>query len=112
MHSPARQQILQHSVRVIGLLRPLVLRVGRCDPQLASQLRRAASSISLNLAEGFGARGGNQRLRFESALGSLYETRTAVEVAVAWGVVSEADAGAALAALNALGGRIYGLSRT
>ena len=48
---------------------------------LASQLRRAISSISLNLSEGFGVAGGNGRVRFETALGSLNGAKTAIRIA-------------------------------
>jgi four helix bundle protein len=69
------------------------------------------SSVGLNLAEGFGTAGGNARLRFEAARGSLYETQAGIGIAIAWGFVAQQDAAAALTALDALGGRIFGLSR-
>jgi four helix bundle protein len=43
------------------------------DRDLASQLRRAATSVVLNVAEGSGSSGGNRRQRYHSALGSAYE---------------------------------------
>jgi four helix bundle protein len=85
--------------------------VQRKDRDLASQLRRAISSIALNLSEGFGATAGNARLRFESALGSLNETKTAIRVAVAWGYIFGQAAQPTLEELNVLGGRIAGLVR-
>jgi four helix bundle protein len=69
------------------------------------------SSVGLNLAEGFGTAGGNARLRFESARGSLCETQAGIGIGIAWGFVSEQAAAPALAALDSLGGRIFGLSR-
>lgn len=69
---------------VVALCRPLVDVVARRDRDLGSQLRRAASSVALNLAEGFGSTAGNSRLRFESARGSLYETQAGIRVAIAW----------------------------
>jgi hypothetical protein len=59
--------------------------VQRRDRDLASQLRRAISSIALNLAEGLGCTGGSARARFETARGSLNEAKTGIQVAVAWG---------------------------
>ena len=96
---------------MVALCRPVVEAVQRKDRDLASQIRRAVSSVSLNLAEGFGNGRGNSRLRFESALGSLYEARTGVRVAVAWGFVGADAAQAVLQSMESLGGRVFGLVR-
>jgi len=49
---------------------------------LTSQLRRAASAIPLNIAEGAGNSSGREFGRFlEIALRSAYETMTAIEIA-------------------------------
>jgi four helix bundle protein len=69
------------------------------------------SSVGLNLAEAFGTAAGNARLRFESARGSLYETQAGIGIAVAWGFVAQEDVAPALDAIDALGARIFGLSR-
>jgi four helix bundle protein len=111
MRTHLHQEVLEHAVHVIGLARPLVEAVGRRDRELASQLRRALSSIALNLAEGFGSEAGNARLRFESARGSLYEAQAGIRVAVAWGYVSGESARDALESMHALGGRVFGLAR-
>ncbi len=111
MHSPIRQQLLDHSLQAISLVQPLLARITRRDRDLPSQLRRAMSSVSLNLAEGFGSQAGQARLRFETARGSLCESRTALRVAVAWGHLSAADVAAAEASLDTLGARLYGLCR-
>ncbi len=76
------------ALEAIRRLRPVVEKVQRRDRELADQLRRAASSVVLNVAEGHGSRGGNRRLRFETALGSATEASSALEVAVAWGYVA------------------------
>ena len=111
MHHSRSSSVEEHSLGVIELSRPLVEAIQRKDRDLASQLRRALSSISLNLAEGFGCAGGNARLRFETALGSLKEAQAAFRVAIAWGYVSGAAASETLASMNTLGGRVYGLVR-
>jgi four helix bundle protein len=111
MHTPIRQEVLDHALHVIQLVSPVAEAVARRDRELASQLRRAASSVALNIAEGFGNHAGNARLRFEAARGSLYETHAAVRVAVAWGYVSADATQEALAAIDALGGRVFGLAR-
>ncbi len=110
MHIPVRQQVLEEALQLIAASRPLVESVARRDRELASQLRRAASSVALNVAEGFGSAAGNARLRFECARGSLYEAHAALRVAVAWGYVSPESAEAPLAACDHLAGRIHGLA--
>jgi len=118
-HSSA-SSVVEHALGVVALSRPLVEAVQRKDRDLASwffnhssasQLRRAISSIALNLSEGFGAGAGNARLRFETALGSLNEAKTAIRVAIAWGYFSEQSAATVLESLRVLGGRVVGLVR-
>ena len=57
--------------------------VERFDSDLARQLRRAAASVPLNIAEGSGASGGNRRQRYHSALGSAREVGACFDVAAA-----------------------------
>ena len=111
MQNTQSSSILEHSLGVVELARPLVESIQRKDRDLASQLRRAVSSVALNCAEGFGVARGNARLRFETALGSLHEARTGIRVAVAWGYVCRESACVVLEFLDCLGGRIYGLTR-
>jgi four helix bundle protein len=111
MHSPFQQQLMDHLLRVIELARPLVEAIARRDRDLGSQVRRALNSVNLNLAEGIGSGPGNARLRFQSALGSLYEARAGLRAGVAWGFVSAQACAEALEASDRLGARLYGLSR-
>ena len=57
--------------------------IGLQDADLARQLRRAAASVPLNLAEGAGVLGGHRRQRYMTALGSARETMACFDVAVA-----------------------------
>jgi four helix bundle protein len=111
MRNHLHQQPLEHALQVITLARGLVEAVARRDRDLGAQLRRALSSIALNIAEASGNQGGNARLRYESARGSLYEARAALRVALAWGYVTPEGAREALESMDALGGRVFGLSR-
>ncbi len=111
MYNSPSSSIVGFSLEVVALCRPIVEAVQRRDRDLASQLRRAISSVTLNLAEGFGAARGNSRLRFETALGSLNEAQAGIQVALAWGYVSNAAATEALGAMSRLGGRVAGLVR-
>jgi four helix bundle protein len=111
MHNPLRCSISDHAISVVALAREVVESIQRKDRDLGSQLRRALSSIALNVAEGFGCTRGSARVRFETALGSLKESIAAIEVAVGWGYVSRNDAARLLASLDSLGARVYGLTR-
>ena len=78
-------QIYQDSLDLIRGLRPLVTALERKDKDLARQLRRAASSIPLNIAEGNRRNGKDKAYHFRVAAGSAAETGAALEVAAAWG---------------------------
>ena len=93
-------QVLDVSLAAVRALRPLVVVVQRHDRDLASQLRRAASSIVLNVAEGNRSQGANARVRFFTAAGSTSETRAALKLASAWGYFSDDQASDAEALLD------------
>ena|SRR5262252_8001867 len=88
MRPPLRQEMLDDIIKIVALVRPIAEAVSRRDRDLSSQIRRAMSSVGLNIAEGFGTAAGNARLRFETARGSLYETQAGIRIAEAWGFVS------------------------
>ena len=111
MHNPRSDSILEHALEVVELCRPLVEVIQRRDRDLASQLRRAVSSVALNIAEGFGVAGGHARVRFEMAHGSLNEARAGLRLAIAWRYVTRAACAEALTSLDALGARVFGLVR-
>ena len=59
---------------------------------LTSQLRRAASSVSANIAEGFGRATKNDKLHFYTiAYGSLLETKNFLYLASRLSYVTESD---------------------
>ena len=57
------------------------------DRDLANQLRRAASSAPLNIAEGSGASGGNRKQRYHTACGSSNEVLACYDTAEAMGYI-------------------------
>jgi four helix bundle protein len=78
-------------LETITLLRPGVERVARADPDLGRQLRRALTSVPLNVAEGFYSQGRNRNARYFTALGSAREVLACFEVAEAMGMVPALD---------------------
>ena len=74
-------------IQFIGTLRPLLAQIERRDRDLGRQLRRASASVALNLAEGMYSRGELRTARYHSALGSMREVESCLEVARAFGYV-------------------------
>ena len=70
---------------VLGDMKPVMRGIEARDPDLAKQLKRASSSVVLNIAEGSGSFGGTRRARYNTALGSARETRACFDVAAAMG---------------------------
>ena len=71
---------------------------------LASQIRRSASSIPANIAEGNGRlHRGDYRRYISIARGSLMELDTHLEVAVRTGLLTEKDRAVALALIDHVG---------
>ena len=108
---PSSLLALDLMLEAIEALRPALDAIEQRDRDLGNQLRRAASSVALNLGEAQGVSGGNRVLRRRTALGSLYESRTALRVARAFGYIDAETAAGPLAKLDRVGGLIYGLLR-
>jgi len=81
--------VYELAIESITLLGPVIRQIARRDRALAGQMKRSASSIALNIAEGARSRGGNEIARFQDAAGSANETRAALQVAVAWQYIAE-----------------------
>jgi four helix bundle protein len=79
------------SLDLVEALQPLVSRIKRQDRSLADQLVRAASSITLNIAEAEYSDPGNKRARLFTAAGSASEVRAAVNLAVRWKCLTRDD---------------------
>lgn len=84
-----RFEVFELALSVIRSLRPLVTQIGRHDKSLTKQLREAATSIALNLAEGNRRIGKDRTHFFRIASGSAAESRACLRVAEAWGYITE-----------------------
>ena len=96
------------SLDLIRELRGVVTTLRRHDRDLASQLQRAATSVSLNIAEGRDRSAGDQRRFYEIAAGSAAEVHAALDAAEAWGWPVAVTPSRAL--LHRLRGLLYGLT--
>ena len=80
--------------------------------ELAAQIRRAATSIPANVAEGHERRGKGYLHHVRIALGSLAELETHVEVARRLGFLTDADLAALMKETAPLGRMLHGLRRS
>lgn len=78
------------SLAVIRSLRVVLPEIERNDRDLADQIKRAASSVALNLAEGQRLTKGNKPKHYVIAHGSANEVRAALHTAIAWGWIGDA----------------------
>jgi four helix bundle protein len=78
-------------LEVLRGLRPVVAAIEMHDRDLARQLRRAATSVALNVGEASGSSGGTRRERYRNALGSARETGACLDAAMALGYVEAVD---------------------
>ena len=93
-------RIIDETQRLIGELAGIVRLIERHDADLGCQIRRAATSIALNLAEG-SARTGKDRLRmYRIARGSALEVLAALTTAVSWRHLTSEQAQSALEAAD------------
>ena len=102
---------LELSLDVIRSLRGPLQTIKSRDPKLADQLRRAASSVSLNLGEGRRRSGKDRRYHFCVSAGSAEEARTCLRVSEAWGDLKAEEALQALKLLDRLLGMLWRLTR-
>jgi len=82
-----KKNVYDRARNVARELAPLVHTIREHDKSLADQLRRAAQSVVLNIAEARGNDAGNARARFSTACGSAKEVRAALNVASDWGYI-------------------------
>jgi len=104
-------QALDVALELVSSLRQPVGVLATRDPSLADQVRRAASSVALNLGEGRRRVGRDRVQHFRIAAGSAEEARTALRVALAWGHLGSAQVGDALALCDRVLAMLWRLTR-
>ena len=80
-------KIYDDMLEVLRAIRGAIGAIEKRDSDLARQLRRAASSVVLNIAEGSGSFGRVRTARYRTALGSARETLACLRVGEALGYV-------------------------
>lgn len=100
----------QVAIELVRELRPIVIELQKRDSNLADQLRRAATSVVANLAEGQRRLKGNKQRAYEIAHGEAREVLGCLECAEAWGYIGGCDA--ARAKLDRLLGLCWGLTHS
>ncbi len=75
-------------VRALG---PVVGVIERRDRDLGRQMRRALTSVPLNVSEGSYSRGKNRQARYQTAAGSMREVLSCTETAAALGYCEPLD---------------------
>lgn len=83
--------VYDQTLHLLGKLRAPLATLATRDKPLAIQLKRAASSIALNLAEGNRRHGQDRRHLFRIAAGSAAEVKAALDVACAFGDLDHHD---------------------
>src|SRR5512137_1669484 len=87
-----RFEVLDVALAAVAALRPIVDNIKQADRDLANQIRRAASSVPMCIAEGAQRAGCDRAHLYRVAAGSAAEVRTALLIAVAWGYVDATSA--------------------
>ena len=100
-----------NALECIRRVKPLVAAIAKHDPSLADQLLRAASAVPLDVAEG-GRRSGKDPARlYRMGAGSAAESIACLDVALAWGWLTDAQCAAARASFDRELALLHGLTR-
>ena len=80
-------KIYNDTIQLMRDVQKVLVEIARRDADLARQMKRALTSVALNISEGEHRRDGNGRARFSTAMGSANEVRASLEVAEALGYI-------------------------
>jgi four helix bundle protein len=98
----------QVALELVTDLKPIVETLSRHDSNLADQIKRASTSVVLNLSEGASRQKGNKRRAYEIANGEAREVVGCLDCAMAWGYIG--DVMPVRAKLDRLLGLCWGLT--
>jgi four helix bundle protein len=101
----------QVAAQLVGSVRSAIDRLAQKDASLADQLRRASSSVLLNIAEGARRVGKDRAHHYRIAAGSAAEVGAALDVASAWGYLDEGALDEIRRILDRELGLLWGLTR-
>ena len=99
------------ALQFVASVRPVVEMVADRDANLADQLRRAVTSAALNTAEAGRREGRDRHHRARIAAAEAQEVKAALEIAAAWGALTDADLVDARALADRVGRITYALAR-
>ena len=108
--SPVTFEAYERSLQLLSCLVPVVAKLRTHDPDLVKQLRRAAMSVQLNIAEANGRAGKDRLHLFRVAYASAGEVRAALDGAVAFALVPRALVAEALELVDRIRAMTYRLA--
>ena len=103
--------VLDAAIQIVRYLRRALERIAKRDADLARQIRRASSSVPLNIAEARQRAGRDGTHQYRVALGSVAEVASALDVAVELGYVDEPSLADARVAIDRVRAMLWKLTR-
>ena len=103
-------RIYSLSLDIVASVCALANSVQRQDKDLARQMRRAVTSVPLNMQEGLYGRGGTRTARLHDAMGSAKETMACLHVCVAAKYLGQAQVVNDLARIDSVVAGLYRLA--
>ena len=104
-------KIYEIAIAMVKSVCALSRKVQQFDPDLARQMRKAATSVPLNMAEGWHAVAGNRIVRFQTAMTESRETIACLDTSVAVGYLSDAEVAVDLDRLDHIVAVMWKLAR-
>ena len=98
------------SLETVAIVVALARLVQQFDKDLAQQMRRACTSVPLNMQEGLYSRGGSRVARLHDAMGSAKETMACLHVCVAAKYLAQVQVDADLKRIDQVVAGLYCLS--
>jgi four helix bundle protein len=104
-------EAFDRTLDLVTTLRPLLDKIGARDTDLEKQLRRAVTSIGLNLSEGAERAKGDRKRLFAYAHGSAAEVLAGLRIAATFGYVTAEQAAPAVDLAGRVKAMTYRLAR-